>query len=234
MNLPVASSLFITTWIVLDLDNTSIRVTKGSSIRGQHPRIYQRCLSYDRVKVQSGNSDGDSWEIRVTHEGNNGRGEEFVEELVPHVRPIETIWGYNKPCCEQCTGVGSETLCRLPVPAHYYNASVNSARESINASLSLLRRNSNRRIKERGRERETGSRDGEWFLYVGDNREEEIIEKDRKGTKATSSTNGTRCRKFPRLDCMHPVRKIKRYSTYGTTMFCARNGTPWNVIWMLQ
>lgn len=62
------------------------------------------------VKVESGTSNGGSWEISMTHEGNNGLWRGICWRAGPACKTNWNNLSYNKRCCEQCTGCCSETL----------------------------------------------------------------------------------------------------------------------------
>lgn len=84
---------------------------------------YPKILSKDRVKVAVSKRIGGEERKR---DKRDSRGEQWLREEwnllkspVPHVRPIETIWSCNKPCCEPVYRlVGSETLCTASCTGH--------------------------------------------------------------------------------------------------------------------
>lgn len=85
-------------------------------IQRYYPRIEWK-LRYLRESVERERKR----EISVTHEGKQWLREEWnlLKSPVPHVRPIETIWSCNKPCCEPVYRlVGSETLCTASCTGH--------------------------------------------------------------------------------------------------------------------
>lgn len=124
----------------------------------------------------------------------------LLKSPVPHVRPIETIWSCNKPCCEPvCTRLAfAQRHCAgFLYRPHYYNATVNSTRGYNHSSLPAPLRNS-RENSSRGITHTAASRAGS-FLHVGEDRGGGEIGWSVKKSETTSSS---RCRKFSRCDCM--------------------------------
>lgn len=124
----------------------------------------------------------------------------LLKSPVPHVRPIETIWSCNKPCCEPvCTRLAfAQRHCAgFLYRPHYYNATVNSTRGYNHSSLPAPLRNS-RENSSRGITHTAASRAGS-FLHVGEDRGGGEIGWSVKKSETTSSS---RCRKFSRRDSM--------------------------------